>query len=129
MRSRSNLILIFCYTVYLFLQTLAVLLWAVVAAVVAKPQDAYGQKTLEDQLVANGPSVTGNLDNTVSKSQVGPVVQELVRAGRAVYGGNQGGSGPSAPARYNFQWDVNDQPSGNFYGHGEERDGANTQGK
>ncbi|XP_045603530.2 cuticle protein 7 [Procambarus clarkii] len=35
---------------------------------------------------------------------------------------------PDAPAQYNFQWDVNDQPSGNFYGHQEQRDGDNTQG-
>ncbi|XP_068201854.1 cuticle protein 18.6-like [Palaemon carinicauda] len=32
------------------------------------------------------------------------------------------------PAQYNFQWDVNDQYSGNFYGHQEQRDGSNTQG-
>ncbi|XP_047493506.1 cuticle protein 19-like [Penaeus chinensis] len=35
---------------------------------------------------------------------------------------------PSAPAQYNFQWDVNDQYSGNFYGQQEQRDGDNTQG-
>ncbi|XP_069185407.1 pro-resilin-like [Procambarus clarkii] len=40
----------------------------------------------------------------------------------------QGGQYGAAPASYNFQWDVNDQPSGNFYGHGEQRDGDNTQG-
>lgn len=34
----------------------------------------------------------------------------------------------AAPAYYNFHWDVNDSPSGNFYAHGEDRDGANTQG-
>ncbi|XP_071547105.1 pro-resilin-like isoform X2 [Panulirus ornatus] len=43
------------------------------------------------------------------------------------YGG-QGGQFPSAPARYSFQWDVDDPPSGNHFGHGEQRDGANTQG-
>ncbi|KAG7176069.1 pro-resilin-like [Homarus americanus] len=42
--------------------------------------------------------------------------------------GQQGVQFPSAPAQYNFQWDVNDSPSGNFYGHGEERNGDNTQG-
>nr|XP_027223276.1 cuticle protein 7-like [Penaeus vannamei] len=35
---------------------------------------------------------------------------------------------PSVPAQYNFQWDVNDQNSGNFYGQQEQRDGDNTQG-
>ncbi|XP_063591502.1 cuticle protein 19-like [Penaeus indicus] len=35
---------------------------------------------------------------------------------------------PSAPAQYNFQWDVNDQYSGNVYGQQEQRDGDNTQG-
>ncbi|XP_069990596.1 pro-resilin-like [Penaeus vannamei] len=36
---------------------------------------------------------------------------------------------PSVPAQYTFQWDVNDQFSGNFYGHQEQREDANTQGK
>ncbi|XP_042884753.1 pro-resilin-like [Penaeus japonicus] len=35
---------------------------------------------------------------------------------------------PSVPAQYAFQWDVNHEPSGNFYGHKEEREEANTQG-
>ncbi|KAG7176063.1 Pro-resilin-like 102 [Homarus americanus] len=35
---------------------------------------------------------------------------------------------PDAPAQYNFQWDINDDYSGNFYGHQEQRDGDNTQG-
>ncbi|XP_042884752.1 pro-resilin-like [Penaeus japonicus] len=35
---------------------------------------------------------------------------------------------PSVPAQYAFQWDVNHQPSGNFYGHKEQREDANTQG-
>nr|XP_045601754.1 cuticle protein 7-like [Procambarus clarkii] len=39
-----------------------------------------------------------------------------------------GGQYPDAPAQYNFQWDVNDEYSGNFYGHREQRDGDNTQG-
>ncbi|KAK8746261.1 hypothetical protein OTU49_017335, partial [Cherax quadricarinatus] len=43
-------------------------------------------------------------------------------------GGGGGGDYGYAPASYNFQWDVNDSPSGNFYGHGEKRDGDNTQG-
>ncbi|XP_071547076.1 pro-resilin-like [Panulirus ornatus] len=42
--------------------------------------------------------------------------------------GGQGGQHPSAPAQYSFQWDVDDPPSSNFYGHQEERDGVNTQG-
>ncbi|XP_045617776.2 cuticle protein 7-like [Procambarus clarkii] len=32
------------------------------------------------------------------------------------------------PARYNFQWAVNDGPSGNDFGHQEARDGDNTKG-
>ncbi|KAK3884142.1 hypothetical protein Pcinc_000912 [Petrolisthes cinctipes] len=44
------------------------------------------------------------------------------------YGGGGGLGGASAPANYQFQWDVNDPASGNFYGHGEQRDGDNTQG-
>ncbi|KAK4316479.1 hypothetical protein Pmani_012336 [Petrolisthes manimaculis] len=43
-------------------------------------------------------------------------------------GGGQYSGGPSSPAQYNFQWDVNDASSGNFYGHQEQRDGDNTQG-
>ncbi|XP_037786315.1 cuticle protein 19-like [Penaeus monodon] len=34
----------------------------------------------------------------------------------------------SAPARYNYQWGVNDQYSGNFYGQREQRNGDNTRG-
>ena len=33
------------------------------------------------------------------------------------------------PAKYNFEWDVNDPESGNFYGHQEERDGQLTRGR
>ncbi|XP_042204986.1 uncharacterized protein LOC121854389 [Homarus americanus] len=40
----------------------------------------------------------------------------------------QGPRYASAPAQYNFQWDVNHSPSSNFYGHQEGRDGANTKG-
>lgn len=36
---------------------------------------------------------------------------------------------PSAPVQYNFQWDVNDPPSRNFYGHQEEREDDNTKGR
>ncbi|KAK3855015.1 hypothetical protein Pcinc_038553 [Petrolisthes cinctipes] len=43
-------------------------------------------------------------------------------------GAGQYSGGPSSPAQYNFQWDVNDASSGNFYGHQEQRDGDNTQG-
>ncbi|KAG7156061.1 Pro-resilin-like 146 [Homarus americanus] len=42
--------------------------------------------------------------------------------------GGGGGGDVFAPAQYNFQWDVNDSPSNNFYGHQEQRDGDNTQG-
>ncbi|KAG7166335.1 Pro-resilin-like 18 [Homarus americanus] len=34
----------------------------------------------------------------------------------------------SGPAQYNFQWAVNDAPSGNDFGHQENRDNDNTQG-
>ncbi|XP_069991764.1 cuticle protein 18.6-like [Penaeus vannamei] len=34
----------------------------------------------------------------------------------------------SAPARYNYQWGVSDQFSGNFYGQREQRNGDNTRG-
>lgn len=43
--------------------------------------------------------------------------------------GGQGGQSPSAPAKYLFQWAVNDSPSGNSYGHSEQREGDVTQGK
>ncbi|XP_071547562.1 uncharacterized protein [Panulirus ornatus] len=33
-----------------------------------------------------------------------------------------------APAQYSFQWDINDDYSGNYYGHQEQRDGDNTKG-
>ena len=33
-----------------------------------------------------------------------------------------------APARYDFNWAVEDASSGNNYGHSESRDGDNTQG-
>ncbi|XP_042893376.1 pro-resilin-like [Penaeus japonicus] len=40
-----------------------------------------------------------------------------------------GASTPSsAPAKYDFNYAVNDQPSGKNYGHQEARDGPNTQG-
>ncbi|XP_037791968.1 cuticle protein 19-like [Penaeus monodon] len=35
---------------------------------------------------------------------------------------------PSAPAKYDFNYAVNDPPSGNDFGHQEARDGPNTQG-
>ncbi|XP_050687045.1 pro-resilin-like [Eriocheir sinensis] len=38
------------------------------------------------------------------------------------------GSGSGGPAQYGFQYDVDDQPSGNFFGHQEERDGDRTEG-
>ncbi|XP_076059550.1 pro-resilin-like [Oratosquilla oratoria] len=36
--------------------------------------------------------------------------------------------GPTAPARYDFDWAVNDAASGNNFGHQESRDGDHTQG-
>ncbi|XP_064109750.1 pro-resilin-like [Macrobrachium nipponense] len=50
----------------------------------------------------------------------GPVIQPQYSAPAPQYN--------DIPAQYNFQWDVNDQYSGNFYGHQEQRDGSNTQG-
>ncbi|XP_045603415.2 pro-resilin [Procambarus clarkii] len=47
-------------------------------------------------------------------------------------GGSSGGSGgqyASAPANYNFQWDVDDAQSGNYFGHGEEANNGVVQGK
>ena len=49
----------------------------------------------------------------------------------AQYGGNgnNGGSyGNNPPANYDFNWAVNDPPSGNDYGQHESRNGDNTQG-
>ncbi|XP_063862195.1 pro-resilin-like [Scylla paramamosain] len=43
-------------------------------------------------------------------------------------GGSGGSDGFSGPAQYNFQYDVDDQPSGNFFGHQEQRDGDRTEG-
>nr|XP_045595858.1 pro-resilin-like [Procambarus clarkii] len=42
--------------------------------------------------------------------------------------GGSGGQYSSAPANYNFQWDVDDAASGNFYGHGEQATDGNVQG-
>ncbi|XP_042204615.1 pro-resilin-like isoform X3 [Homarus americanus] len=53
--------------------------------------------------------------------------QDYGSQGTGGYGGSGGGS--SAPAPYSFQWDVDDAPSGNFYGHGEQGSGGNAQGK
>nr|XP_027216604.1 cuticle protein 19.8-like [Penaeus vannamei] len=40
-----------------------------------------------------------------------------------------GGTTPSSgPAKYDFNYAVNDPPSGNDFGHQEARDGPNTQG-
>ncbi|XP_071547095.1 pro-resilin-like [Panulirus ornatus] len=36
---------------------------------------------------------------------------------------------PDVPAQYTFHWDVSDDYSGNYYGHQEQRDGDNTQGR
>ncbi|XP_027239437.2 pro-resilin-like [Penaeus vannamei] len=65
-----------------------------------------------------------------------PGIQGLPLAGSGSASGQfSSGSGfgqdqyPSVPAQYAFQWDVNDAPSGNFFGHGEQRDNDNTQGK
>jgi len=41
--------------------------------------------------------------------------------------GAGGAQYPSVPAQYAFQWDVNHEPSGNFYGHKEQREDANTE--
>ncbi|XP_042857048.1 pro-resilin-like [Penaeus japonicus] len=51
-------------------------------------------------------------------------------SGTGQFGGSGQYSGDAqfAPAQYNFQWDVNNQAYGNFYGHKEERDNDYTQG-
>ncbi|XP_045603486.2 pro-resilin-like [Procambarus clarkii] len=81
-------------------------------AVTARPEGGYG-----------GPGSGGQVVSGLGVG--GPGIQ--ARYVPATSGG-QGGQYGAAPAKYNFQWDVNDQPSGNFYGHGEQRDGDNTQG-
>ncbi|KAK8746262.1 hypothetical protein OTU49_017336, partial [Cherax quadricarinatus] len=40
----------------------------------------------------------------------------------------QGPQYSSSPAQYNYQWEVNDEYSANYYGHREQREGDNTQG-
>ncbi|XP_042204613.1 pro-resilin-like isoform X2 [Homarus americanus] len=52
------------------------------------------------------------------------------RASPQGYGATgSGGGSASAPAQYNFQWDVDDQQSGNFYGHGEQANNGLVQGR
>ncbi|XP_063614332.1 pro-resilin-like [Penaeus indicus] len=58
-----------------------------------------------------------------------PGVQGLPLAGSGSGSGFGQEQYPSVPAQYSFQWDVNDAPSGNFFGHGEQRENDNTQGK
>ncbi|XP_037786461.1 uncharacterized protein LOC119582319 [Penaeus monodon] len=53
---------------------------------------------------------------------------------QASYGAPNTAAPPAAhegygDANYAFKWDVDDSSSGNFYGHQEERDGGNTQGR
>ena len=43
--------------------------------------------------------------------------------------GSGGLDGSSGPAQYSFQYDVEDQPSGNSFGHQEQRDGDRTEGR
>ncbi|XP_053648622.1 pro-resilin-like [Cherax quadricarinatus] len=44
------------------------------------------------------------------------------------YGPPRGSSEESGPAQYNFNWAVDDDPSGNEFGHQESRDNDNTKG-
>lgn len=43
--------------------------------------------------------------------------------------GQYSGDGQFAPAQYSFQWDVNSQAYGNFYGHKEQRENDYTEGR
>nr|XP_045595913.1 pro-resilin-like [Procambarus clarkii] len=56
----------------------------------------------------------------------------MARASPQGYGvpgtGGSGGQYSSSPANYNFQWDVDDSASGNFYGHREQATDGNVQG-
>ncbi|XP_053633374.1 pro-resilin-like [Cherax quadricarinatus] len=97
---------------------------AAVVAVSAVPEGGYG-----------GPGSSGAIGQSGQAGGQGSGGQGSGQGGQAQYAPSpfrgQGGGGGDygyAPASYNFQWDVNDSPSGNFYGHGEERDGDNTQG-
>ncbi|XP_053633377.1 pro-resilin-like [Cherax quadricarinatus] len=63
-------------------------------------------------------------------------VMAAARAAPQGYGvpgvGGSGGSGDqyaSAPANYNFQWEVSDSTSGNDFGHGEQANNGVVQGR
>lgn len=43
--------------------------------------------------------------------------------------GGLGSQSASVPANYQFQWEVEDAPSNNFFGQEEQREDANTQGR
>ncbi|XP_037786313.1 uncharacterized protein LOC119582147 [Penaeus monodon] len=43
--------------------------------------------------------------------------------------GQYSGNAQFAPAQYSFQWDVNNQAFGNFYGHKEQRENDYTEGR
>ncbi|XP_037786458.1 pro-resilin-like [Penaeus monodon] len=123
--------------------SLAVAAWAV-------PQEGYNYPKPGDVALSSG-SATGGGQVSSGSGQfsagagqyasgsgqfgTGSAGQFGTGSGQFGTGGGQFGTGsgpaqyPSAPAQYTFQWDVNDQLSGNFYGHQEQREGANTQGK
>nr|XP_045595965.1 pro-resilin-like [Procambarus clarkii] len=93
-------------------------------AVTATPEDGYGEpgtgSPTSGGLGSGGLGSGGQGSSGLGVGGPGIQARYVPAIPRGQYG--------SAPAKYNFQWDVNDQPSGNFYGHGEQRDGDNTQG-
>nr|XP_027224996.1 pro-resilin-like [Penaeus vannamei] len=105
----------------------AVVLACLVAAVRAVPQEGYNYQAPSGQGSPLPGSGSGQFPSGSGQFPSG--------SGQFPSGSGQfpSGSGqdqyPSAPAQYNFKWDVNDSPSGNFYGHQEQREGANTQGR
>ncbi|XP_042884762.1 pro-resilin-like [Penaeus japonicus] len=104
----------------------AVVLACLMATVRAVPQEGYNYQAPSGQGSPLPGSGSGQFPSGSGQFPSG--------SGQFPSGSGQfpSGSGqeqyPSAPAQYNFKWDVNDSPSGNFYGHQEQRDGANTQG-
>nr|XP_045603476.1 pro-resilin-like [Procambarus clarkii] len=103
-------------------------------AVSARPEGDYGGPGTGGP-ASNGPVSGGLGSGGLGSGGLGSGEQVFSGQGTVIQAryvpatsGGQGGHYGSAPASYNFQWDVNDQPSGNFYGHEEQRDGDNTQG-
>ena len=59
---------------------------------------------------------------------VSAVPSPAIYGGNGNNGGSYGNNQQNGPASYDFNWAVNDPPSGNDYGQHESRDGDNTQG-